>query len=151
MTPITTTLQAIRKAHPCKLGWDKVKAAYPNLGMTEELSLSNILLSNDLEDAYWVATQVLGYQVPLANHLIPLIEDEPYWSKLFESWGDEHPGDDAWQKEWDTFTDGLYFLPHEQEHLIGSILALYDPDEIESEPFIHDRKEQTIQFLAWVG
>ena len=150
MTPITTTLAAIRKEHPCAKGWRKVLAANLYTDQDEPISLADILLSNGLEDAYWVATNVLGYQVPLANQLIPLVE-VPYWSKLFESWGDEHPGEATWEKEWDIYETTEDDIPHKQQALIHSILSLYDPDEIESEIHIYSREYQSVQFLAWVG
>ena len=52
--PITITLNAIRKHHPCSAGWTKLLA---HLGKTkaddEPFPLTTVLESNGLEDTTW--------------------------------------------------------------------------------------------------
>jgi hypothetical protein len=47
---IKITLETIRKQHPCKAGWKKVKAANND----QPFAVSSILDSNDLDDTLWV-------------------------------------------------------------------------------------------------
>ena len=63
---VTTTLNAIRAASPCKYGWEKLLA---HLGKTkaddEPLDLLTILNSNGLDDALWF----LSYGAPDCDRL----------------------------------------------------------------------------------
>ena len=60
MTTITTTLNAIREASPCKDGWEKLLS---HLGKTkaddEPLPLLTVLDSNGVDDALWVLSHAM--------------------------------------------------------------------------------------------
>ena len=91
---ITTTLNKIRRALPCKEGWEKLLA---NLGKTkaddEPLPLTTILDSNGLEDCLWALRTVpehdslwRKYAVWCARQVEHLITDERSTLALDVAW-----------------------------------------------------------------
>ncbi len=57
---ITVTLQQIKNAEPCTIGWKKVLKANDGKGadMNKSFPLSSILDSNDLDDTLWLVENV---------------------------------------------------------------------------------------------
>ena len=91
---ITTTLNKIRRALPCKEGWEQLLA---NLGKTkaddEPLPLTTILESNGLDDCLWALRTVpeydslwIKYAVWCARQVEHLITDERSKLALDVAW-----------------------------------------------------------------
>lgn len=49
----TITLQQIRDAGPCEIGWRKLNKALGNPDMARKISIGDVVLSNGLDDALW--------------------------------------------------------------------------------------------------
>ena len=86
MLPLTTTLTAIRAAHPCEEGWAKLLGHLgKNRADDEPLPLTVILDSNGLDDTLWVLDKTTGlrricvlFAADCAEQVLPLFErDRP--------------------------------------------------------------------------
>ena len=88
-----TTLKAIRGASPCDPGWKKLIKSLGGVrrfGLETPLSVSDVLDSNDMEDALWVLSHACGAEGERLCHLFACDVAE----RVLHIYEKHSPGDD---------------------------------------------------------